>query len=700
MYWKSLEEVLKELGSSLEGLDEEEAKRRLQQYGPNEIESKKSPSFWDAVISQFENFVLWLLVLAAGLSFYLGKMAEGFVITLAVMLSVLFGAYLEYKADKALEAISQMVKEKTLVIRKGKRYTVDSRELVPGDIVELFPGQKVPADIYLIEANNLQVDESVLTGESIPIDKKPGPVPLDTPLYERKNMLYAGTFVVNGWGKGVVVATGKQTEMGKIAQKLELIEREQSQLKKDLEEFGKLLSAIVLVLAFFLFLIGYTQGYAWDDLILTTLTLIVAGVPEGFLTIFVLIFAFAVMELAKKAVLVRKMASLEGLASMDTLVTDKTGTITEGKLHLEHILGDRDKVLEKALLASNVQPTQEGYEGDDLEVAIAKKAEELWGRERVVKILKRKRKVIPFSPEKKYAEARIGKKIIRKGAPDYLLEDDSFLDKWYQQGYRIIVVVENGKYIGALLFRDPPKKDVKEAIRELYSLNIDIFLLTGDNKKTAKAIAEEVGIKGKAEDFAKATTPDVRIFARATPMDKYSLVTRLKQEGRIVGTIGDGVNDALALKNSHVAITMGKRGAELTKQIADVVIMNDKFSCLVEAIEKGRNTIEKLSKFVKFQISTNISLLLHSFMAFLLQIPHFTPIQILFVNILMDGPPGLALAFEKDERIKRQRYSFFDKRDLSLTLATAISMSGITLYLSSISPSLAFNTFVMMQISN
>ena len=700
MFYKEPKEVLKELNTSPEGLSEEEAKERLKSYGPNVIEEKKQVSLLDVVISQFENFVLWLLILTTLISIYLGKYIEAIVIFLAVVISVLFGTYLEYKADKALEAISKMIKEKTLVIRNGKKYTIESQYLVPGDIIELYPGQKVPADVYILESNNLEVDESTLTGESIPVDKKPGVLDKETPLYERSNMLYAGTFIVNGWAKGVVVATGRNTEMGRIAEKLKEIGKEKSKLKQDLEEFGKILSGIVLILGVFLFAIGYSKGYHLDDLILTVLTLIVAGVPEGFLTIFVLIFAFAVMELAKKRILVRKMASLEGLASMDTLVTDKTGTITEGKLILEHILGDAKEVLEKALLASNVQLTQEGYKGDDLEIAIAKKAEELFGKEWVREILEKERKIVPFSPEKKYAEAILNGTKIWKGAPDYLLEDDSFLDKWYLQGYRVIAVVENGKYVGALLFRDPPKKGVKEAIRELYQHFIDIFLLTGDNKKTAKAIAEEVGIRGKAEDFDKAISPDVRIFARATPIDKFSLVTKLKQEGRIVGTIGDGVNDALALKNSHVSISMGKKGAEITKQVADVVILNDEFHLLVEAIEKGRNTIEKLAKFVRFQISTNISLLLHSFMAFILQIPHFAPLQILFVNILMDGPPGLALAFDKDEKLLRQRRSFFDQRDLSLTLATAITMSGIILYLSAYNPSLAFNAFVLMQVPN
>ncbi len=643
----------------MKGLSSAEAEERLKKYGLNEFSKHEKRSFYTIVLGQLKNPLLVLLLLAAGVSFLIGQELESYAIVIAVFLSIAFGSYLEFKADKSLEELRKYSQIKSIVIRDGKNQLIDARFIVPGDIVIVEAGSIIPSDGIIIESNEFSVDESVLTGESKAVHKKDG------------DKVFAGTVVLSGYAKFKTMNTGFNTEFGKIAKSLSTIQEGESELKKKVAELSRKVSLISITVIVVLLAVGILRGLGIVELFVFSVTLAVAAVPEGLLTVLTIILALGVKEMAKHNALVRKLSAIDGLGMIDVIATDKTGTITQGKLKLVEY--SSKKVLELASYCTLTKKTEEGWVGDEVDVAIMEEAEK-YGIKRCVKI----KKVIPFHPERKFMSVICEKGEITKGAPEVVLKKIKFykgkritsylkrkineeLENLTSKGLRVLALALNNSFEGFLGFEDPLKEGVKETVEKAYKSGIDIYMITGDNIKTALAIAKKAGIKGDGEvwkNLEKLSDVElferlksVKIIGRAPPLSKLRIVEVLQNHGKKVAVTGDGVNDAPALKKATVGIAMGKKGTEVSKQVADVVLLDDNFYTMVKAIRYGRNLIKNIINFIRFQFTANVSALILTISSLIAGISFpLTPLQLLWINIIMDGPPALSLGFEKPNK--------------------------------------------------
>ncbi|RME79652.1 MAG: cation-transporting P-type ATPase [Methanobacteriota archaeon] len=684
--------VIKKLRSdAAKGLTAKEAERRKEKYGENKIEKKKERGLLSIVAEQFKNSILFLLIVAAVISFYLGQEIEGYGIVLAIVLSVSFGTYLEYKADKSIEELSKYTEERIIVIRDSNMEYVNSSELVPGDIVLLSEGQRIPADMYIIEGKELEVDESLLTGESEAVHKKSTVCKKNAGIGERHNILYAGTDVLRGNGKAIVIATGNRTEVGKISEKLSSVKEEESELYKDVGELGKYISAFAVSIILVFLLAGYFKGADITELLLLSITLAVAAVPEGLTTVLTIILALGIKRMADSNAIVRKLATVESLGRVDIIATDKTGTITEGKVslvsinykgveHSKSMFNEMEELLKDVVNATEVQLTDRGLVGNEVDVAIAEEHMRIFGSLKKSRV----KEIKPFSSQDGYMSVKMsdGRELI-KGAPEAVIpfcshylsgkgevamekeikEVESIVEKNGKKAMKVIAyAVRKGKkttLVALLSFMDAPKNGVKETIEELKKASIAIVMITGDNPTTAKAIAKKVGIEGKPvrwdkiEEYNDGELYDrvmaSKIIARATPEAKLRIVEVLSRRN-VVAVTGDGVNDALALKKAQIGVVMGKRGTAVSREVADIVLLDDNFSTLTKAIQIGRNIFTNIQNFLRFQLTANASAILMIFYGFISEAGNMiftlTPLQILWINLILDGPPALAQGFE------------------------------------------------------
>ncbi len=692
------------------GLNEEEVKKRIETYGLNEFSNIHKKSLIHIVIDQFQNVLLILLLFGAVLSWIIGDKTESIVIIFTVFVSVIFGTYLEYKADKSLEKLRKMNELKAVVIRDDKHKIILSKYIVPGDIVVLNAGSIVPSDGVLLTASDLKIDESVLTGESKAIYKQEG------------DKVYSGTTVLNGYGIYLTRSTGYNTEFGKITKSLKTITSGESHLKSEVRDISNKITLISLTVILVVFIGGLLKNYNIFQLIIFAISLAIAAIPEGLITVLTVILALGVSEMVKINALVRRLSVIENIGMLDVVCTDKTGTLTEGKLKL--VYGDK-KTIKAALYASFAKYNGETYIGDDIDIAIKQYADKNNITIKNEKLIK----IIPFSPQRKYVLVKSQRFEIVKGAPEVLTQFTNITKKQWNlfneltsKGLRVIGVVKDGKFLGFLGFRDEPKKGVKEAIKSLYSSGVDIIMITGDNLNTAKTIANELGIKGeginwekvkkKSDDELFSLLKSVKIIARAMPIDKLRIVEILKKNRLNVGVTGDGINDAPALKKADVGITMGKTGTDVSKEVADMVLLDDNFNTIVNAIAYGRNTFLNIISFIKFQLTISIAILMLIILAFLFtsKLP-LTPIQVLWINILMDGPPAIALGFEK---IRKEAYQLKPKNKQILSNSVIYSIFFTAFLISLISYmvfneaisyfpralTLTFNVLVFFQIYN
>ncbi len=744
----SVEEVLKVLKTSKNGLSEKEARRRLNNYGKNIINEGKKRTIFDIFLAQFNNTILILLIIAAIISFLIGGIIDGIAISLAVILNILFGVILEYNADRSVEKLKKMVKSRVLVLRDGEKKEIDSSFLVPGDIVLLQEGQKIPVDIRIIEEKELEVNESILTGESYPVKKK-NSVLGETDLVDRINMLYAGTHIIKGECLGVVVRTGEKTEFGKISRKLKEIEKIETPLQKKLKNIGKILTLFSLILSIFIFIIGFFTNKSLYELFLYNISLIVAIVPEGMLTTLTIILTVGIFNMAKEKAIVRKMFSVETLGNVNFIATDKTGTITEGRMVLRKIFTDNiydfseikgdEEILKCSYLCNSAHITNKGeLVGDEIDVALLKAAKSK--RFHLEKYLKKIKKIsfTPFDYNKKMMSGiyEINNKRIEifKGAPESILKISNYYKKGNKiiklnkeeaskiisikrklslEGMRLIAVAykENKKtiFLGILAFFDRIRPNIRKTMNLFKKAGIKVMVLTGDSKDTALTIGKEIGLVENEQEVKKwddindlNNIDNLKIIARATPFSKLKVIESLLKK-YIVGVTGDGVNDALALKKANLGIAMGS-GADVTKEVADIVLMDDNFSTLIKAIIYGRSIVNNILNFLKYEIAANLALVLITIPSILSNLI-LNPIQILWINLIIDGPPALTLAFEKPKGLKK--YSMGNKFWISLLLSS-FYMFFITylvyLLFSSNFPeeatSAAFTVFVFMQAFN
>lgn len=717
MHYKKPEEVLKELNTSSEGLTQTEAQKRLGVYGKNVLEEERESKL-KVFIRQFTSPFI-LILLAAGLgALFLGDVKDAIIVYGLIVLNGLLGFYQELKAIASIEALRSMTALRVRVIREGMEREIEGSYLVPGDIVLLNEGDVVPADIRLIESVGLLVDEALLTGESLPVEKDASlTLPEDTPLHSRSNCLFKGTVVLRGKAIGVVFATGKNTELGKIAQRLQ--ERSpESPLTKALGSFGKKWIFTLLVLLSFLVFVGMLQGRSAKTLIFFAVAQLVSAVPEGLPIVVTIALVVGAVRLSREKVLVKYLPSVETLGSATFICSDKTGTITLGKLTVQDYVAYDKKRL---FLASALCNDADGLKGDPLEIALLNWLE----KERVNwQALRRSYERLwehPFDTKRRLMAVIVPDGNDRfdfyvKGALESLsamCEKQCPKEVWEahdlmaERGLRVLAFgyakleeipkeVDEVKIeiIGLVGFLDPPKEGVKEAVQMAKSAGIRVIMITGDNLLTAKAVAKmvdiyqegDVALEGK--DLEKYKDEElyqllkrVSVVARATPEDKYRIVRILQSKGEIVAVTGDGANDAPALRVADLGIAMGS-GSQAAKDAGKMIILDDNLAIIVNAIRRGRLITNNIAKVIRYLLSANSFQIFYNSFAILTGLPlPLYPTQILWINLVTDGVQDKAYPFTKyegnpmKEKPKNPIQTFLGKRQILIIAYNGILMA-------------------------
>lgn len=720
--WHTMEErdVLKELQSSPDGLSESEVRRRLRRFGPNELEKKGGIHPALLFASQFRNFLVIILLIASIFAFGIGEILDGSVILIIVILNAVFGFVQEYRANKAIEALKRLTSPETIVTRNGKKIKIPSSQLVPGDIVSLDEGTRVPAGLRLLDAINLKIDEASLTGESEPVTKRTGALKKAI-LAERKNMAFMGTTVTFGRGTGVVVSTGMKTEIGKIARLIQEAPDEETPLQHHLGMFSKNLGIIILGISLVVIIGGILRQYDAFDMILTGIALAVAAIPEGLPAVVTITLALGLQKLSKENALIRKLPAVETLGSTSVICADKTGTLTKNEMTVRKIwyggkvitvsgegyqphgsfhFGGKplkpDAQLSKILLAAglcnNASLDGSRMVGDPTEGALlvaAAKAKINLDHKRVAEN--------PFTSERKMMSTLNmvnGKQqLFAKGAPEILLDHcshvmvngkpvklrkkdrDAILKATHDlssEALRVLgIATGTGKrehnlvFLGLTGMIDPPREKVKHDIATCQKAGITVVMITGDHQNTAVAIAKEIGLYHKGhrtltgEDLndmddleLRRVVEETTVYARVNPAHKARIVGALKKKRHVVAMTGDGVNDAPALKMADIGIAMGIKGTDVAKEASDMILADDDFSSIVSAVKSGRGVYDNITHFIRYLLSSNIAEVLIIFLALLIFFDPHQPlipllaVQILWVNLVTDGFPALALGVD------------------------------------------------------
>ncbi len=658
-----------------QGLSAYQAKENLKKYGFNELPQKKSTSALEVFVRQVKTPFTYLLFGAAILSVVVGDKLDSFLIGSILIINTLLGFWQEFKASKELEALRKMEVGYSRVERDGKQVEVLSTEIVPGDVVILESGDKVPADAQILESYALQVNESILTGESLPVMKS---------LKEQENFVFFGTVISSGRAKILVLQTGIRTKFGSLAETLSNIEDEQTPFEKSLAGFSKALGLGVLVVSVLIFILRLLQGYDMASTLLGSIALMVAVVPEGLPAVVTIILALGMRKMYRKKALIRKMIAIESLGTATVICTDKTGTLTKNEMRVKKVSLKDD--LEADFLkcavfcnsASLILKEDGGsYDvlGDCTEGALL-----LWAKDqgKDIELMRSQGKLIeeiPFNLETRkmtvFWEEGRKKTEYTKGAPEVLLVESKLSEadqsKWelkYQQmakmGLRVLAFSKDKEFLGLAGIADEVRPEVKEAIALTRQAGIKVVMVTGDNELTAKTIGEEIGLLAPGDEILVGSQlkdlneeellqriGKVKIFARITPQDKLRIVKAYQALGEVVAVTGDGVNDVLALKQAEIGVSMGKIGTDVSKEASDIVLLDDNFATLVVAVEQGRLIYSNISKVIKFLLTGNLSEMLLIVTGVVLGWPSpLLPIQILWINFVTDGPPALALGFD------------------------------------------------------
>ena len=695
MNWYSIpvEETLKQTGSKQEGLDDATVQQKLAEHGKNELKAKKKKSPLVIFLRQFLDVMILVLIVAAIVSSFIGEFSDTIVIIVIILLNAVIGFVQEYRAEKAMDALKKMAAPSSHVIRNGKEVELPSIELVPGDIILLQEGNSVPADIRLSESESIRINEASLTGESNAVDKitdalKDG----DLPLGDRVNMAYKGTQIISGHGKGIVVATGMQTELGKIAGMLEEAEST-TPLQKRLAQFSRRLTIIIIILCIALFFIGYLRGEEVNRMLLTAISLGVAAIPEALPAVVTISLALGARRMMKRQVLIRKLYAVDTLGSVTYICTDKTGTLTKNEMAVQEIWTDDENNKKELLLAMSLNHTTKETEGkltgDPTETAMVKYAKEQKNYKQV--------KEIPFDSNRKAMTTiheRDGKYwVITKGAAEVIArmhkEEETAKEtikkqeeRMAQEGMRIIGfagkeidklpgeispenIEKDLEFIGLVGLIDPPREEAKQAIAECKAAGIVPVMITGDHPLTSASIAKQIGIidnddqkvitgkemEGKDKEKLKQEIEQIRVYARVSPEQKLKIVEALQERNQFVSMTGDGVNDAPSLKKANIGVAMGITGTDVTKEAAHMILLDDNFATIIKAVKEGRRIYDNIRKFIKYILTGNTAEIWAIFLAPLIGLPiPLLPVHILWVNLVTDGLPALALAAETSEK--------------------------------------------------
>ena len=705
----------KDLFSKLEtnksGLPQSEAEKRLEKFGPNALQEKKKKPAWVLFLAQFKDFMILILAAAAVISGIVGDLTDTIIILVILVLNAVLGFVQEYRAEKAMDSLKKLTETQTKVFRDGQLITVPSRDLVPGDVVTLEAGNMVPADLRLIDTFSLKVDESSLTGESVPIDKQNGVLEGENlNPGDQLNMAFKGTLVTNGRATGLVVATGMSTEIGKIASLLQE-NTPMTPLQQRMQRFGKVISVIILGICAVLFASGIARGEEILPVLLLSVSLAVAAIPEALPALITIALSLGAGRLAKKKALVRKLPAVESLGSVTYVCTDKTGTLTQNKMtvteteafHQSPISSEFSNLQLGLGLCHDVHLDKKGRpEGESTEVALVERILQELTSTQYQNLAENYPRVgeVPFDSSRKRMSTfhQVGNQFLMlcKGAPEAIssiLKDKDqarqlhqSAEEWANRGERVLAFA--GKilsnlppeadwlglesdldFYGKVGMIDPPREEVKSAISECKTAGIHPVMITGDHPATARAIAEAVGIwkkgdlvltgaeLGNLSDAAFSQQVEkVTVYARVAPEQKLRIVQALQQKGHFAAMTGDGVNDAPSLKAANIGVAMGIAGTDVSKEAAHLILLDDNFSTIVRAVKEGRRIYDNIVKFVKYIMTCNGAEIWTIGLAPFLGFPNpLLPIHILWINLVTDGLPALALASERAEKDAMRR---------------------------------------------
>lgn len=757
-YKKSKNEILKDLDvDEKNGLSSTEALRRLEKYGKNKLETKKKKTLFKQFLSQLKDVMIYILIIAAIISAFLGEISDALIILLVIIINAVIGVIQESKAEKALDALKELSTPKALVKRDGSLKEILSEDIVPGDIVIIDAGRYIPGDLRLIDTANLKIEESAFTGESVPSEKDASFLPdKEIPIGDQNNMAFMSTLATYGRGVGVVVGTGMNTEIGKIAKMIEQEENDETPLQKKLSELGKILGFLAVGICILIFIISFFQGRDLLEMFLTSISLAVAAIPEGLPAIVAIVLALGVQRMVKKNAIIRKLPAVETLGSVSIICSDKTGTLTQNKMTVTTVYTNDSYIKESEfnlnkneskllvdcmVLCNDATYSEKNQTGDPTEIALLESSFKLnILKEKLEKDFKRIDE-IPFDSDRKLMTTvnlvdNNKARVFTKGALDSILSicnkisiNGKLLDftKEYKakvlensnimsdKALRVLafaykdiskenIVLDSLEkdliFIGMVGMIDPPRLEVKDSIKLCKSAGITPVMITGDHKNTAFAIANELGIaenisqaitgheidKFKEEEFNEKII-NYRVFARVSPEHKVKIVKAFKSHGNIVSMTGDGVNDAPSLKTADIGVAMGITGTDVSKGASDMILTDDNFSTIVSAVEEGRKIYLNIKKSIVFLLSCNLGEILTLFTAILLNWNSpLQPIHILWVNLITDSFPALALGVDKTKEDvmnnppRNPKESIFVKSDKIQLIINGVLIGGITLF--------------------
>ncbi|WP_026965860.1 cation-translocating P-type ATPase [Algoriphagus terrigena] len=741
-YQQPIEELFKTIDSQKQGLTDSEAEKRIKEFGPNALQEKKKKPAWVLFLAQFKDFMILILAAAAVISGVVGDLTDTIIILVIIVLNAVLGFVQEYRAEKAMESLKKLTETQTKVLREGQTVSLPSKDLVPGDVILLEAGNMVPADSRLIETFSFKIDESSLTGESVPIDKSSGPIATENLAPgDQVNMAFKGTLVTNGRGTGLVVGTGMRTEIGKIAGLLQE-DPPVTPLQQRMARFGKVISYLILGICGLLFVAGWARGEDIYQVLLLSVSLAVAAIPEALPALITIALSLGAGRLAKKNALIRKLPAVESLGSVTYICTDKTGTLTQNKMTVvnvdpaskEAVSSEFSNLQLGMALCQDVLLDKKGKpEGEATELALVEYLLGEISTDQYHEISKDFPRIgeIPFDSERKRMSTlhQFGDQVLVlcKGASESISEiikDPKLAEElsvssedWASKGERVLAFA--GKviddlpeesewakleadldYFGKTGMIDPPREAVKVSIQECRTAGIKPVMITGDHPAAAKAIADEVGIwktgdlvltgaelaKLGDDDFAN-QVEKVSVYARVAPEQKLRIVQTLQAKGHFAAMTGDGVNDAPSLKAATIGVAMGIAGTDVSKEAAHLILLDDNFSTIVRAVKEGRRIYDNIRKFIKYIMTCNGAEIWVIGLAPFLGFPNpLLPIHILWINLVTDGLPALALASEKSEKDLMKRPPRPPKQSLFAEgvgyhiVWVGMLMAGVTLF--------------------
>ena len=722
LYQMTSDEVRQKLNGKTEPLTNEEIAKRQQEYGLNELVEEKKKNVFQVFLKQFADFLVIILIIAAIVSAALGDAESSVVILVVITMNGILGTVQTIKAEHSLQSLKELSMPLAKVIRDGQVMKISSKELTIGDVVCLEAGDYVPADGRIIESAGLKIDESMLTGESLVVDKTDTVIEEEKPLAERTNMVYSGSLVSFGRGSYIVTSIGMNTEIGKIASLLKATSEKRTPLQISLDKFGQKLSIIILIFCAILFTLNIIQGENIENAFMFAVALAVAAIPEALSSIVTIVLSFGTQKMAKENAIIRKLQAVEGLGSISVICSDKTGTLTQNKMTIEdaYCLNDDNLKLAKySILCNDASIRDDEQIGDPTEVAFVVWAENLGISVEKFRADNKRISENPFDSDRKLMstlnvivnDSTINNVndmsdmnnsnliMITKGATDIILsrlaniedkgivrqinaEDKREIEKknieFSQKGMRVLAVAyknyksydltiddeDNLTFLGLAAMVDPPREQSESAVQECKEAGIKPIMITGDYKVTAAAIAKRIGILENADEACEGSVIDkmsdeelenfvenISVYARVSPEHKIRIVKAWQAKGNIVAMTGDGVNDAPALKQADVGVAMGITGSEVSKDAAAMVLTDDNFQTIVKAIENGRNIYQNIKNSIQFLLSGNFAGILAVLFASIAMLPvPFAPVHLLFINLLTDSLPAIALGFEKGDK--------------------------------------------------